>query len=140
MTTTKTEIIDLDRRRLLGAAATGIAALGIANVFPGRSIASTDPEAIRPFRVNVPEADLDDLRYRLAHTRLPEKETVSDFSQGVPLKTIKQVLRHWQTGYDWRKVEARINSYPNFITGLDRRTAEDHWPSHRPDCPWGRCL
>lgn len=119
MTTTRTEIIDLDRRRLLGAAATGIAALGIANVFPGRSIASTDPEAIRPFRVNVPQADLDDLRYRLAHTRLPEKETVSDFSQGVPLKTIKQVLRHWQTGYDWRKVEARINSYPNFITQID---------------------
>ncbi|MBD9453519.1 epoxide hydrolase [Rhizobium sp. RHZ02] len=119
MTTTKTEVIDLDRRRLLGAAATGIAALGIANVFPGRSIAATDPEAIRPFRVNVPEADLDDLRYRLAHTRLPEKETVSDFSQGVPLKTIKQVLRHWQTGYDWRKVEARINSYPNFITQID---------------------
>ncbi len=119
MTTTRTEIIDLDRRRLLGAAATGIAALGIANVFPGRSIASTDPEAIRPFRVNVPEADLDDLRYRLAHTRLPERETVSDFSQGVPLKTIKQVLRHWQTGYDWRKVEARINSYPNFITQID---------------------
>jgi len=119
MTTTKTEIIDLDRRRLLGAAATGIAALGIANVFPGRSIASTDPEAIRPFRVNVPEADLDDLRYRLAHTRLPEKETVSDFSQGVPLKTIKQVLQHWQKDYDWRKVEARINSYPNFITQID---------------------
>ncbi len=119
MTTTKTEVIDLDRRRLLGAAATGIAALGIANVFPGRSIASTDPEAIRPLRVNIPEADLDDLRYRLAHTRLPEKETVSDFSQGVPLKTIKQVLQHWQTDYDWRKVEARINSYPNFITQID---------------------
>lgn len=119
MTTTRTEVIDLDRRRLLGAAATGIAALGIASVFPGRSIASTDPEAIRPFRVNVPQADLDDLRYRLAHTRLPEKETVSDFSQGVPLKTIKQVLQHWQKDYDWRKVEARINSYPNFITEID---------------------
>ncbi|MBD9443998.1 epoxide hydrolase family protein [Rhizobium sp. RHZ01] len=119
MTTTRTEVIDLDRRRLLGAAATGIAALGIANLFPGRSIAATDPEAIRPFRVNVPEADLEDLRYRLAHTRLPEKETVSDFSQGVPLRTIKQVLRHWQTNYDWRNVEARINSYPNFITQID---------------------
>ncbi len=119
MTTTRTEVIDLDRRRLLGAAATGIAAFGIANVFPGRSIAATDPEAIRPFRVNVPEADLEDLRYRLAHTRLPEKETVSDFSQGVPLKTIKQVLRHWQTDYDWRKVEARINAVPNFITEID---------------------
>ncbi len=119
MTTTRTEVIDLDRRRLLGAAATGIAALGIANVFPGHSIASTDPEAIRPFRIDIPEADLDDLRYRLAHTRLPEKETVSDFSQGVPLETIKQVLQHWQTKYDWRKVEARINSYPNFITEID---------------------
>lgn len=119
MTTTRTEVIDLDRRRLLSAAATGITALGIASLLPGRSDASSDPEAIRPFRVNVPEADLDDLRYRLAHTRLPEKETVSDFSQGVPLKTIKQVLRHWQTAYDWRKVEARINAVPNFITEID---------------------
>ncbi|MDK4731519.1 epoxide hydrolase [Rhizobium sp. CNPSo 3490] len=119
MTTTRTEVIDLDRRRLLGATATGIAALAIANAFPKRSIASTDPEAIRPFRVDIPEADLDDLRYRLVHTRLPEKETVDDFSQGVPLKTIKQVLQHWQTKYDWRKVEARINSYPNFLTEID---------------------
>ncbi|MBW9113848.1 epoxide hydrolase [Rhizobium cauense] len=119
MTTTRTEVIDLDRRRLLGAAATGITALGIASLLPGRLDASSDPEAIRPFRVNVPEADLDDLRYRLAHTRLPEKETVSDFSQGVPLKTIKQVLRHWQTAYDWRNVEARINAVPNFITEID---------------------
>ncbi|MBB3317751.1 pimeloyl-ACP methyl ester carboxylesterase [Rhizobium sp. BK181] len=119
MTTTRTEVIDVNRRRLLGAAATGAAALGIATLFPDRSIAASDPEAIRPFRVNVPEADLDDLRYRLAHTRLPEKETVSDFSQGVPLKTIKQVLRHWKTEYDWRKVEARINAVPNFITEID---------------------
>jgi len=119
MTTTRTEVIDVNRRRLLGAAATGAVALGIANLFPDRSIAASDPEAIRPFRINVPEADLDDLRSRLARTRLPEKETVSDFSQGVPLKTIKQVLRHWQTEYDWRKVEARINAVPNFITEID---------------------
>ncbi|RDJ12353.1 epoxide hydrolase family protein [Rhizobium grahamii] len=119
MTTTRTEVIDVNRRRLLGAAATGAAALGIANLFPDRSIAASDPEAIRPFRVNVPEVDLDDLRYRLAHTRLPEKETVNDFSQGVPLKTIKQVLRHWQAEYDWRKVEARINAVPNFLTEID---------------------
>ncbi|MBB3394931.1 MULTISPECIES: epoxide hydrolase family protein [unclassified Rhizobium] len=119
MITTRTEVIDVNRRRLLGAAATGVAALGIANLFAGRSIAASDPEAIRPYRVNLPEADLDDLRYRLAHTRLPEKETVSDFSQGVPLKTIKQVLRHWQNEYDWRKVEARINAVPNFITEID---------------------
>jgi pimeloyl-ACP methyl ester carboxylesterase len=76
-------------------------------------------EAIRPFHVHFPEADLVDLRRRLAATRLPEKETVADFSQGVPLKTIEQVLRHWQTNYDWRKVEARLNAVPNFITEID---------------------
>ncbi len=76
-------------------------------------------ETIRPFRVDIPEADLIDLRRRLAMTRLPEKETVGDFSQGVPLKTIEQVLRYWQTDYDWRKAEARINAVPNFITEID---------------------
>ena len=68
-------------------------------------------DAIRPFRVNIPETALADLRRRLAQTRLPEKETVTDYSQGVPLKTIQQLLRHWQTKYDWRKVEARLNAY-----------------------------
>ncbi|MBE1526511.1 pimeloyl-ACP methyl ester carboxylesterase [Sphingopyxis sp. OAS728] len=76
-------------------------------------------DAIRPFHIAFPEADLDDLRYRLANTRLPEKEAVDDFSQGVPLKTIEQILRYWQTDYDWRKVEARLNSVPNFITEID---------------------
>jgi pimeloyl-ACP methyl ester carboxylesterase len=75
--------------------------------------------AIRPFHINFPESALADLRQRLANTRLPEQETVSDFSQGVPLKTVQQVLRHWQTKYDWRKVEAKLNSYPNFITEID---------------------
>src|SRR5258707_4716511 len=76
-------------------------------------------DAIRPFHVSIPETALADLRRRLAETRLPEQETVSDFSQGVPLKTVKQVLKHWQTEYDWRKVEARINAVPNFITEID---------------------
>jgi pimeloyl-ACP methyl ester carboxylesterase len=76
-------------------------------------------EAIRPFHISFPEADLDDLRYRLANARLPEKEAVDDFSQGVPLKTIEQILRYWQTNYDWRKVEARLNAVPNFITEID---------------------
>src|SRR6185369_5353998 len=76
-------------------------------------------EAIRPFRVEVPEADLADLRRRLAQARLPEKETVSDKSQGVPLKTIQQVLDYWKAKYDWRKVETRLNSYPQFITEID---------------------
>jgi pimeloyl-ACP methyl ester carboxylesterase len=76
-------------------------------------------DAIRPFRVNIPETALADLRRRLAQARLPEQETVSDFSQGVPLRTIQQVLRYWQTDYDWRKVEARLNAVPNFITEID---------------------
>jgi pimeloyl-ACP methyl ester carboxylesterase len=79
----------------------------------------TDGVAIRPFRVNIPEADLVDLRQRLANARLPEKETVDDFSQGVPLKTIEQVLAHWRDNYDWREVEAKLNSYPQFLTEID---------------------
>ena len=60
---------------------------------------------IHPFHVNFLESALEDLRRRLAQSRLPERETVSDFSQGVPLKTIQQLLRYWQTDYDWRKAE-----------------------------------
>jgi len=115
----KTDVIDEDRRRLLGAAASGLTALGIASLLPAYSRAAAGSDAIRPFQVNIPKADLDDLRYRLAHTRLPEKETVGDFTQGVPLKTTKQVLDHWQNKYDWRKAEARINAVPNFITKID---------------------
>src|SRR5689334_9211510 len=80
---------------------------------------TTEDSEIRPFRVNVPETALVDLRRRLAETRLPEKETVSDYSQGVPLKTVQQVLRYWQADYDWSKVEARLNAVPNFITEID---------------------
>ena len=63
--------------------------------------------AIRPFQVNVPEADLADLRRRIEATRLPEKETVADFSQGVQLAFIQALARYWATDYDWRKVEAQ---------------------------------
>jgi len=76
-------------------------------------------EAIRPFSIEVPEEALTDLRQRLAQTRLPDNETVADYSQGVPRKTIEQLLHHWQTNYDWRKVEARINALPNFLTEID---------------------
>jgi pimeloyl-ACP methyl ester carboxylesterase len=76
-------------------------------------------EAIRPFSVEVPEEALADLRRRLAQTRLPDRETVADYSQGVPLKTVEQLLRYWQSDYNWRKVEARINAVPNFITEID---------------------
>jgi len=76
-------------------------------------------EVIQPFSINVPEEALADLRRRLAQARLPDRETVDDFSQGVPLKTIEQVLHYWNTSYDWRKVEARLNAVPNFITEID---------------------
>jgi len=81
--------------------------------------ASSGRDAIRPFRVEIPEEALVDLRNRLAATRLPEHEIVSDNSQGVPLATVERLVRYWANEYDWRKVEAKLNSYPNFITEID---------------------
>ena len=78
-----------------------------------------DKKAIRPFRVNVPEAELADMRRRIKATRLPEKEPVADMSQGVPLATIEKLTRYWANDYDWRKAEAKLNSFPNFLTELD---------------------
>jgi pimeloyl-ACP methyl ester carboxylesterase len=75
--------------------------------------------SIRPFRVNISDEDLADLRQRIKATRWPEKETVADFSQGVPLAMMQKLARYWTTEYDWRKVEAKINSYPQFITKID---------------------
>jgi pimeloyl-ACP methyl ester carboxylesterase len=75
--------------------------------------------AIRPFSVNVPETELAELRRRIKATRLPEKETVNDFSQGVPLATVQKLAYYWATEYDWRKVEGRLNAVPNFITAID---------------------
>ena len=79
----------------------------------------SDKDAIRPFRVNIPEGALVELKRRLAATRLPEKETVADSSQGVPLSTIQNLARYWQTDYDWRRAEAKLNSFPQFITNID---------------------
>jgi pimeloyl-ACP methyl ester carboxylesterase len=74
---------------------------------------------IRPFTVDVPEAKLQDLRRRIAATQWPEKETVRDDSQGVPLALMQDLSRYWATEYDWRKVEARLNALPQFITQVD---------------------
>src|SRR5262245_14631871 len=84
-----------------------------------RHAEQADKTAIRPFRFEAPEADLVDLRRRIAATRFPEKETVADFTQGVPLATVQKLAKYWAMEYDWRKVEARINSVPNFITEID---------------------
>src|SRR5271155_4736049 len=79
----------------------------------------TTSDLVRPFRIEVPEAALADLRNRIAATRWPERETVADDSQGVPLATIQEVARHWGGAYDWRKCEARLNALPQFVTEID---------------------
>lgn len=75
--------------------------------------------AIRPFRVDVPEADLADLKRRLAATRWPDRETVGDRSQGTPLALLQDLVRYWGTSYDWRKAEATLNALPQFTTRID---------------------
>src|ERR1700722_6405199 len=78
-----------------------------------------DKTVIRPFRVNFPDSELTELRRRINATRWPDRETVADQSQGVQLATIQALARYWATGYDWRKVEAKLNALPNFITEID---------------------
>jgi pimeloyl-ACP methyl ester carboxylesterase len=75
--------------------------------------------AIRPFEVNVPESELEDLRRRIAATRLPSNALVEDRSQGVQLATVKELARYWATDYDWRKCEAKLNAFPQFKTEID---------------------
>src|SRR5918993_3294176 len=74
---------------------------------------------IRPFHVNIPDEALDDLRRRIAATNWPERETVADQSQGVPLAMIQKLARYWMTDYDWRTCEANLNALPQFITEID---------------------
>jgi pimeloyl-ACP methyl ester carboxylesterase len=83
--------------------------------------AQTTPatDAIRPFHVNIPEADLADLHQRIITTRWPEKETVTDRSQGVSLEQIQGLVKYWGAAYDWRKAEAKLNALPQFITNID---------------------
>src|SRR6202165_1824304 len=87
-----------------------------------RSEQADDKNAIRPFHVNVAETDLTELRRRINATRWPDRETVADATQGVQLATTQALARYWATDYDWRKVEAKLNALPQFITeiyGLD---------------------
>lgn len=74
---------------------------------------------IRPFRVEIPQADLDDLRERLARTRWPEELPGVGWSRGVPVGYLKELAEHWRTGYDWRTWEAKLNEYPQFMTEID---------------------
>src|SRR5712671_6873029 len=80
---------------------------------------TTDDNAIRPFRVNVPEEALVDLRRRIAATRWPDRETVNDRSQGIQLAEFQLLVRYWGTDYDWRKAEAKLHALPQFMTTID---------------------
>jgi pimeloyl-ACP methyl ester carboxylesterase len=110
-----------DRRAILAATA----AAGVLGLASAGTRAATNPgaaeagEGIRPFRVDFPEDQLVDLRRRIAATRWPERETVTDATQGVQLTTTRKLASYWANGYDWRKVEARLNALPQFITEID---------------------
>lgn len=125
------------RRHFLGAAATTLLAphLGITGsaraqaattnakettmITTQRDATSGATAALRSFRVETPQADLDDLRRRIAGTRWPSRELVTDRSQGVQLATLRELARYWETGYDWRKAEAKLNALPQFTTEID---------------------
>ncbi|PBB96780.1 epoxide hydrolase family protein [Mesorhizobium sp. WSM3862] len=102
------------RRQLLAAAAAG----SVVSLLPGALRAATD-DTIRPLKISFPESDLADLRRRVLATKWPDKEQVSDTTQGVQLKTMRQLAQHWATHHDWRKIEARLNEVPNFVTEID---------------------
>jgi pimeloyl-ACP methyl ester carboxylesterase len=79
----------------------------------------SDQTAVRPFQTSFPEAELTDLRRRIAATRWPERETVSDDSQGVPLATIQELARYWESGYDWSRCQEKLDSLPQFVSEID---------------------
>ncbi|TRC71834.1 epoxide hydrolase 1 [Mesorhizobium sp. WSM4307] len=105
----------LTRRSLLAASAVA----GALSLLPARARASADIEAVHPFRADIPEEAIVDLRRRLATTRWPLRETVTDQSQGVQLAKLQNLLRYWMTDYNWRKVEAKLNALPMFVTEID---------------------
>src|SRR6185369_15919187 len=116
-----------NRRRFLqnAAMAVGAAQLGITDFAEAQSGAEPatattgGPNGIRPFRIHFPDADLADLRRRVLATRWPERETVTDASQGVQLATVQALISYWGSDYDWRKCEAKLNSLPQFTTEID---------------------
>jgi pimeloyl-ACP methyl ester carboxylesterase len=97
----------------------GTAALGAASLLSTNLRAATGAEEIRPFRVNIPQEDIAELRRRILATRWPEKELVADPSQGVQFATTRKLAQYWGSDYDWRKVEAKLNALPQFITEID---------------------
>jgi len=105
----------LGRREFLASTA----AIGASAQFATSARAAAEDGSIRPFHINIPEDQLADLRRRVLATRWPERETVNDRSQGVQLAKIQEIVRYWGKDYDWRKVEARLNALPQFMTEID---------------------
>ena len=103
------------RRDVLAASA----AAGAISLLPEHVAAAADSDAMRSFHINFPEEQLVELRRRINATQWPERETVTDESQGVRLATMQELARYWATDYDWRKVEAKLNALPQFITTID---------------------
>jgi pimeloyl-ACP methyl ester carboxylesterase len=120
----QTQLTPTVASRLSLAARTAVASLAIATAtipaLAGNSAASKeDSEAIRPFHVNIPKSELTELRKRIKATKWPEQELVTDTSQGVQFATMKKLADYWANDYDWRKVEARLNALPQFVTTID---------------------
>ena len=89
---------------------------------------------LRPFQVDIPQSDLDDLADRLARVRWPDELPGVDWSYGVPLDYVRELVDHWRTGYDWRAQEARINEHPQFMTTIDGQQVHFlHVRSPEPD-------
>jgi pimeloyl-ACP methyl ester carboxylesterase len=97
----------------------GLGVLAASAGVPAPAPAADDQASIRPFQFHAPDEALADLRRRIAATKWPEREIVTDASQGVQLATMRQLARYWQSDYDWRKVEARLDALPQFITNID---------------------
>ena len=103
------------RRELLAATA----AAGAIGMLPGMLHAAAGGGSIRPFTASIAQDEVDELRRRVAATRWPDRETVNDQSQGIQLAKIRPLVEYWGSGYDWRKGEAKLNAYPQFITEVD---------------------
>ena len=95
------------------------AAVGAVSLLSAHTAVAAESNAIRPFRIDLPEAELIDLRRRIAATRWPDRETVNDQSQGIQLAKLQGLVRYWGTDYDWRKAEAKLNTLPQFMTTID---------------------
>ena len=117
------------RKFIRAAAATGVAGIFSPGLVPisaqgsttkaAQIVLPTTTEEVTPFKVHVPQSALDDLRKRLANARWPDKEPVTDWSQGVPLAKIRALTDYWARDYDWRRAERALNSLPQFRTALD---------------------